>query len=71
MVRVNIPRLVARRIGEISRTLEKAQHGGAGGGSKIPAVGISKRETLKSAGLSTSATNRRHPDWRPGFLPGP
>ena len=47
-----------RRIGEISKTLEKALHGGAGDGSKIPPLGISKRDTLKSAGLSASAANR-------------
>ena len=39
-----------RRIGQISKTLEKAEHGGSGGGSKIPLAEISKREALKSVG---------------------
>ncbi len=44
-----------RRIGQISKTLERADYGGSGDGSKISAAGSSKREALKSAGLSTSA----------------
>jgi len=45
-----------RRIGEITRELEKAPRGGSGGTSKNPSGG--KKETLKQAGLSTSVANR-------------
>jgi hypothetical protein len=46
------------RIGEISRELETAKHGGAGGGSKLPTMGTSKAEQLAEAGISTSTANR-------------
>ena len=46
------------RIGEISRDLEKAGHGGAGGGTKIPSTGISKEQQLAQAGISTSTAHR-------------
>jgi hypothetical protein len=46
------------RIGELSRELEKAEHGGAGGGSKFPPLGTSKEQALAEAGLSTSTANR-------------
>jgi hypothetical protein len=38
--------------------MEKAEHGGAGGGSKIPPMGTSKAKTLAEAGISTSAAQR-------------
>jgi hypothetical protein len=47
-----------RRIGELSRELEKAEPGGVGGGSKIPPMGSSKSETLAAAGISTSTAHR-------------
>jgi hypothetical protein len=40
------------RIGEISRDLEKAEHGGSGGGSKVRPNGLSKEETLERAGIA-------------------
>jgi hypothetical protein len=40
------------RIGQISRELETAEHGGAGGGSKVSAGALSKAETLAEAGIS-------------------
>ncbi len=43
-----------RRIGEISKTLEKIQTVG-GGKVGMPSGGKPKRDVLKSAGLSTSA----------------
>jgi hypothetical protein len=46
------------RIGELSRELERADHGGSGGGSKFPAVGISKAQALAEAGISTSTAHR-------------
>ena len=46
------------RIGELSRELERADHGGSGGGSKFPAVGTSKAQALADAGLSTSTAHR-------------
>ncbi len=46
------------RIGELSRELERADHGGAGGGSKFPAMGISKAQALADAGISTSTAHR-------------
>jgi hypothetical protein len=46
------------RIGELSRELEKAEHGGAGGGSKFPPLGTSTEQALAEAGLSTSTANR-------------
>ncbi len=46
------------RIGELSRELERADHGGSGGGSKFPAVGISKAQALADAGISTSTAHR-------------
>lgn len=46
------------RIGELSRELERAEPGGAGGGSKFPAVGISKAQALADAGISTSTAHR-------------
>jgi hypothetical protein len=46
------------RIGELSRELERAEPGGAGGGSKFPAVGISKAQVLADAGISTSTAHR-------------
>jgi hypothetical protein len=38
--------------------MEKAEHGGAGGGSKIPPMGTSKAETLAEAGIPTSTAQR-------------
>lgn len=46
------------RIGELSRELERAEPGGAGGGSKFPSVGISKSQALADAGISTSTAHR-------------
>ncbi|MCX8004055.1 MAG: hypothetical protein N2688_03715 [Burkholderiaceae bacterium] len=46
------------RIGELSRELERAEPGGAGGGSKFPAVGTSKAQALADAGISTSTAHR-------------
>jgi hypothetical protein len=46
------------RIGELSMDLEKAQHGGARGGSVVPSAGLSKGGALKDAGLSKSTANR-------------
>ncbi len=46
------------RIGELSRELERADHGGSGGGSKFPALGTSKAQALADAGLSTSTAHR-------------
>ena len=46
------------RIGELSRELERAEPGGAGGGSKFPSVGISKAQALADAGISTSTAHR-------------
>jgi hypothetical protein len=46
------------RIGELSRELERAEPGGAGGGSKIPPVGISKTQALADAGVPTSTAHR-------------
>ena len=46
------------RIGELSRELERAEPGGVGGGSKFPAVGISKAQALADAGISTSTAHR-------------
>ncbi|UPY35046.1 hypothetical protein [Sediminicoccus sp. KRV36] len=46
------------RIGELSRELERADHGGSGGGSKFPAVGTSKAQALADAGISTSTAHR-------------
>jgi hypothetical protein len=37
------------RIGELVRELDKAQHGGPGGGAKFPALGISKTEAIANA----------------------
>lgn len=45
-----------RRIGEISRELEKGPSGRAS--VSLPTAGKSKTETLKSAGISTSAAHR-------------
>lgn len=45
-----------RRIGELSRDLEKAPRGGLGGTSKLPNGG--KNAVLKAAGISTSAAHR-------------
>ena len=45
-----------RRIGEISKELEKAPSGRAA--VSLPASGKSKKDTLKSAGISTSAAQR-------------
>jgi hypothetical protein len=47
-----------QRIGQLSRELETATHGGAGGGSKSPPVGRSKTAALADAGISTSAAQR-------------
>lgn len=47
-----------RRMGELSKALEKAQQGGAGGGAKIPPLGSSKTQQLADAGISTSAAHR-------------
>jgi hypothetical protein len=46
------------RYGELSKGMQKAKHGGAGGGSKIPPVGKSKSEQIKASGLSKSAAQR-------------
>lgn len=47
------------RIGELSKELDKAKHGGKGGGSEIPAPGkVVKSAALKAAGLSTSEAHR-------------
>jgi len=46
------------RIGELSRELDRAEHGGPGGGSKIPPAGMSKAQALAEAGLSTSTAQR-------------
>ena len=45
-----------RRIGKISKTLEKGR--GKGKGQVLPTGGKYKNQTLKAAGLSTSAANR-------------
>ena len=47
-----------RRIGEISKTLEKAHKTGRGSKVRIPSGGKSKSYTLKAAGISTSTANR-------------
>ena len=47
-----------RRIGEISKTLEKAHKTGRGSKVQIPSGGKSTRDTLKAAGISTSAAQR-------------
>ena len=46
------------QIGKISRELEKAEHGGKGGGSKIRAAETSKTEQLEEAGLTLRTANR-------------
>jgi hypothetical protein len=50
-----------RKIGEISRDLEKAEHGGSGGGSKIPPMGTSKEQQLAEVGISTSSAHAGRP----------
>lgn len=40
------------RIGQISRELETAEHGGAGGGSKVRTDALSKADTLAEAGIA-------------------
>ena len=46
------------RIGELSRELDQAERGGAGGGAKFPPVEISKAEQLAEAGLPTTTAHR-------------
>jgi hypothetical protein len=46
--------MVCIAIGKLSKQLENAAHGGAGGGTKIPAAGTSKADALAAAGISTS-----------------
>jgi hypothetical protein len=46
------------RIGELSRELDRAEHGGLGGGSKIPPLGTSKAKALADAGIATSTAQR-------------
>ena len=41
------------RLGELSRELEKAQHGGSGGGSKLLPGRTSKEQQLAEADIST------------------
>jgi hypothetical protein len=47
-----------RKIGELSRELDKAQPGGSGGSSKVSSSGSSKREQLREAGISKSTAHR-------------
>jgi hypothetical protein len=49
------------RIGELSRELERADHGGSGGGSKFPAVGTSLGRSGASAIWSRSCCQNRSP----------
>jgi hypothetical protein len=54
------------QIGKISRELEKAQHGGSGGGSKLPPLATSKEQQLTDAGLSVRTANRYEQPAAPG-----